>query len=157
MQSTLRENRPGSQIAVGIPCGATCRGAQRSAAHGGGGGGGAGRKEGGEEGAAGRLKFQFVSPGSPRYKEHLHPQMMAAGPNTDWLTPKAAAGDSSAPPIGLAVAGHSPQQTLPPWPRALDGRRLTWRPTAHLDGRAAGGKGPDCVLADATTQRRRKS
>lgn len=119
------------------------------------GGGAAGQKEGGEEGASGRL--EFVSPGSPRYKEHLHPQMMAAGPNTDWLTPKAAAGDSSAPPIGLAVAGHSPQQTLPPWPRALDGRRLTWRPTAHLDGRAAGGKGPDCVLADATTRRRRKS
>lgn len=150
MQSTLRENRPGSQIAVGIPCGATCRGAQRSAAHGG--GAGRGRAEGGRGGG-----LEFVSPGSPRYKEHLHPQMMAAGPNTDWLTPKAAAGDSSAPPIGLAVAGHSPQQTLPPWPRALDGRRLTWRPTAHLDGRAAGGKGPDCVLADATTQRRRKS
>lgn len=120
-----------------------------------GGAGPGGRRAGRRAPPAGRL--EFVSPGSPRYKEHLHPQMMAAGPNTDWLTPKAAAGDSSAPPIGLAVAGHSPQQTLPPWPRALDGRRLTWRPTAHLDGRAAGGKGPDCVLADATTQRRHKS
>lgn len=157
MQSTLRENRPGSQIAVGIPCRATCRGAQRSAAQGGE-GGARGRAEGGRGGGRRRLgRLEFLSPGSPRYKEHLHPQMMAAGPNTDWLTPKAAAGDSSAPPIGLAVAGHSPQQTLPPWPRALDGRRLTWRPTAHLDGRAAGGKGPDCVLADATAQRRRKS
>lgn len=81
------------------------------------------QKERGEKGASGKLKF--ITPGSPSYKEHLLPRMMATGPNTG-LTPKAATVDSSAPPdLTQRSKPLTEPQTAPPWLWGLDDHRLT--------------------------------
>lgn len=106
---------------MGIPYGATRRRARRSATNS---SGEQGQAEGeGEKDASGKLKF--ITPGSPSYKEHPHPQTVATGPNTG-LTARAATVDGSAPPDQTQRSKPLTEpRTPPPWLRGPDGHGLT--------------------------------
>lgn len=91
-------------------------------------------------------KGQVGTPASPDFKEHLHPQMMAPGHNTE-LKPKAAIVDSSVP-LGLTRRELCPLRTPNPaslaWGREWLPSRLktdTARPDSSERGLPRRGRG----------------